>query len=310
MVNRESQDGGGKLRCDTVAFLTATAGQIGKRKRENNNKPATEPEYNKEILIGTFPFSKDKLKQDTQRGLCHVSNGRRQSPFSFLYFFFLHGMIVRMHTCPLCRAEQSAFFYRDARRSYFRCHRCALVFVEPGALLAPAAEQAVYAQHQNHPDDPGYRRFLSRLAEPLAAKLASPQSGLDFGCGPGPTLSLLLEQKGHRMALYDPYFAPHPQVLTQRYDFITCTEAIEHFYQPAREWALWLQLLKPGGWLAIMTKRVLDPARFAQWHYKNDPTHVSFFATETFAYLAERDQLALEVVGDDVVLLQSRPDCA
>ncbi|GAA5187091.1 class I SAM-dependent methyltransferase [Ferrimonas gelatinilytica] len=206
--------------------------------------------------------------------------------------------------CPLCHHDDTPHYHQDKRRHYFQCARCALVFADPSALLPTAAEKQVYDQHENHPDDPGYQRFLSRLADPLLARLSGSQQGLDFGCGPGPALANMLQQSGHKVALYDPYYAPDRTPLRQRYDFVTCTEAIEHFYRPAREWQLLMDLLKPGGILAIMTKLVRSPEAFTQWHYKNDPTHVCFFSKATFRFLARQHHLSVEFHGNDVILLQ------
>ncbi|SHI01791.1 class I SAM-dependent methyltransferase [Ferrimonas marina] len=206
--------------------------------------------------------------------------------------------------CPLCQHRHTALYHQDKRRHYFQCQRCQLVFADPATLLPAQAEKQIYDQHQNHPDDPGYRRFLNRLAEPLQARLNGPSVGLDFGCGPGPALAAMLTEAGHQVALYDPYYAPDRAPLRQQYDFVTCTEAIEHFYRPGREWGLLLSLLKPGGTLGLMTKLVRGPQAFAQWHYKNDPTHVSFFSRATFQYLAKQQGLQLEIVGGDVILLQ------
>ncbi|UTV27655.1 class I SAM-dependent methyltransferase [Photobacterium atrarenae] len=210
-----------------------------------------------------------------------------------------------MHTCPLCHCPSAEAFFEDRLRAYFRCRDCALIFADPAALLAPDEEKAVYDQHENNPADQGYRRFLSRLAAPLAERLGpASRSGLDFGCGPGPTLSVMLSEMGHQMAIYDPYFANEPAVLARTYDFVTCTEAIEHFYTPAKEWALLRDMVRPGGWLGLMTKLATDADAFASWHYKNDPTHVSFFSRETFRFLARRDGLNVEFVGNDVILLR------
>ncbi|WP_237467810.1 class I SAM-dependent methyltransferase [Vibrio stylophorae] len=212
-----------------------------------------------------------------------------------------------MPTCPLCAHAPTQAYHQDKRRQYFQCPQCDLVFADPAALLPPEQEQAVYNQHENNPEDLGYRRFLNRVAEPLLARVGNaPKQGLDFGSGPGPTLSVMLAEAGHQMAIYDPYFAADESVLSHQYDFITCTEAIEHFYQPSREWQLLLSMLKPQGWLGLMTKMVTSHAGFVTWHYKNDPTHVSFFSRKTFAYLAERDQLTLEFVGNDVILLRKK----
>lgn len=209
-----------------------------------------------------------------------------------------------MHNCPLCHNHSIDAYFTDSRRTYLQCQRCALVFVDPSQRLDAKAEKAQYDLHNNDPLDQGYRRFLERIAQPLNERLESNSQGLDFGCGPGPTLSLMLEERGHSVNLYDYYYYPEHSVLEQQYDFITATEVIEHLYHPDQIWQQWLNLVKPGGWIGLMTKMVIDVEAFAGWHYKNDITHVIFFSRETFRYLAERDQLKLEFIGKDVILLR------
>ena len=214
--------------------------------------------------------------------------------------------LVLPDPCPLCLNAATAHYHTDKLRQYWHCPVCELVFASRQSLLTNDAELAIYQQHQNDPANAGYRQFLNKLAAPLLDRLGSaPLTGLDFGAGPGPTLYLLLEQGGHQVSNYDPYFAPDAQLLHQSYDFICSTEAIEHFYQPAIEWKLWLDLLKDSGWLGLMTRlRPELPADFAKWHYKNDPTHVSFFHADTFRWLAQRDGFIVEIIGPDVVILQ------
>lgn len=210
-----------------------------------------------------------------------------------------------MPACPLCHGASANDFCQDQRRAYFRCQVCALIFADPATLPSPEEEKARYDKHENSPDDQDYRRFLSRLANPLAERLGNqPLEGLDFGCGPAPTLSVMLEEMGYSMATYDPYFARTPSVLGKHYDFVTCTEAIEHFHAPGKEWKLLVDMVKPGGWLGLMTKLATDAEAFEQWHYRNDLTHVSFFSQKTFRYLAQRDGLEVEFIDDDVILLR------
>ncbi|UTM57226.1 class I SAM-dependent methyltransferase [Photobacterium sp. CCB-ST2H9] len=209
-----------------------------------------------------------------------------------------------MTACTLCGASALPY-HEDRRRGYLQCQACHLIFADPASHLSPSQEKAVYDQHENHVEDEGYRGFLDRLATPLKARLPEGSlDGLDFGCGPGPALAAMFREQGHRIAVYDPYYAPDNSVLERQYDFVTCTEAIEHFYTPAREWQLLLSLVKPGGWLGLMTKLATDVEAFSRWHYKNDPTHVSFFSRETFRFLAERDGLTVEFVGNDVIMLR------
>ena len=207
--------------------------------------------------------------------------------------------------CPLCLTTHTRFYVQDKLRQYFRCDSCALVYADRSSLLSAQAEHAQYLLHNNDINDAGYRRFLSRVSEPLLARLnRTGLSGLDFGCGPGPLLAKILSEAGHSMQLWDPYFAANPAALQQQYDFISCTEAIEHFINPAIEWATWQQLLKPSGILAIMTKRYTDLNAFSRWHYKNDPTHVSFFHNDTFCWLAAQAKMTVDFVTIDVVILQ------
>lgn len=212
-----------------------------------------------------------------------------------------------MHQCPLCFSPEIREFHQDKLRHYLRCRHCLLIFVDASQLIDAAAEKAVYEQHENNPQDHGYRRFLGRLSQPLTARLDPASEGLDFGSGPGPTLSLMLEEQGYNMAIYDPYFADDKTVLQKQYDFVTCTEVMEHFYLPHKDWSLLLSLVKPGGHLGVMTKLATDAEAFARWHYKNDITHVSFFSRETFAWLAEHYLLELDILGNDVIIFR-KPD--
>ena len=212
--------------------------------------------------------------------------------------------------CPLCRLGDGVLFYHDQSPrnrggrgvDYFRCEVCQLVFMGAWQFVTAVDEKKVYDLHQNSPDDFGYRRFLSRLSSPMISQLPPGCHGLDFGSGPGPTLSLIFAEAGHTMAIYDPFYAPDKRPLHQSYDFITATEVVEHLHRPQVELALLWACLRPQGLLGIMTKRVKDVEAFAGWHYKNDPTHVSFFALETFEWLAAHWGATLTVLDKDIVL--------
>src|SRR5690606_21064961 len=112
------------------------------------------------------------------------------------------------------------------------------------------------------------------------------------------------EEQGHSVALYDAYYRRDPTVLETSYDFITASEVVEHLSAPGAVLDLLWSKLQPGGWLGLMTSIWEEGGSFAAWHYKNDPTHVSFFARESFAWLASHWQVAAEFVGDTVVLLR------
>jgi hypothetical protein len=206
--------------------------------------------------------------------------------------------------CPLCAGRGISFYFADRRRPYLHCANCELVFVPPGWYLDHDAEKAEYLLHQNDINDPGYRTFLSRLLLPLVSRLAPGARGLDFGCGPGPALAQMFREAGFAMTVYDSMFAPNLAALNGNYDFVCATEVVEHLHFPGRELERLWTSLSAGGWLGIMTKLVRDPAAFANWHYKNDPTHVCFFSADTWRWWAQQQNAHLEILGADVILLQ------
>ena len=205
--------------------------------------------------------------------------------------------------CPLCAHEHSEAYASDRRRDYLQCQRCDLVWVPARFHLSEEAERAEYDLHQNRVDDPSYRRFLSRLAQPLVRQLPDACQGLDFGCGPGPALAAMLSEAGHHMALYDLFYADDRSVLNREFDFITATEVVEHLSQPGEVLSgLWRQL-RPGGCLGVMTKLVRSREAFEGWHYKNDPTHISFFSRSSWQWWAGEYGAELQFHGDDAMLL-------
>lgn len=206
--------------------------------------------------------------------------------------------------CIVCGTFSAIFFARVDNRDYSRCTTCRATFLHPAQRLSAQEEYTLYCEHRNDPEDKNYRRFLSKLADPLLLRLPPQAKGLDYGCGPGPALANMLREAGHRVALFDPYFFPARETLEDLYDFITCTETIEHFHRPAEEFACLDRMLRPGGWLALMTCFQTDDNLFASWHYRRDPTHVVFYRDETLRHISRRFGWTCEIPLKDVALLQ------
>lgn len=216
-------------------------------------------------------------------------------------------MAAAYHICPLCgNSDESEPFHRAGRRTYFRCDRCGLTAVLPSQYLSWQDERVEYDKHQNRPDDVGYRTFLNGLCAPLLQRLTSRRTGLDFGSGPGPVLSMMLAEAGCQVNIYDPHYAADLEVLcgVHRYDFITATEVVEHLKDPMAELErLWV-LLKPGGWLGLMTKLAMDKEAFSFWHYIRDPTHICFFSMDTMQWIAGKWGTEYIQIGADVHFFQ------
>jgi len=206
--------------------------------------------------------------------------------------------------CPLCLSPDTDIYYSEPARDYYQCCICRLVYVPGRFLLSPDQEKAVYDKHLNTPEDEGYRAFLSRLYTPMLDELDPGSFGLDFGSGPGPTLSVMFNESGHDMEIYDHFYADNPSVFDSQYAFITATEVLEHLYTPGRELERLWACLEPGGLLGIMTKRVRNRHVFSVWHYKNDPTHVCFYSRHTFDWLAGKWEAEVRYPAGDVVIFR------
>ncbi len=168
-------------------------------------------------------------------------------------------------------------------------------------------EKARYDQHQNDPSDPRYRQFLSRLTNPVIERVPKGSVGLDFGSGPGPALGPMLTEAGLTVHLYDPFYAPDPEVWKRRYDFITASEVLEHLHAPRLELARLFSVLAPEGYLATMTRWVEDRSSFINSRYTRDPTHVCFYSTATCNWIARRWHTRLELPDTGVALFRSAP---
>ena len=206
--------------------------------------------------------------------------------------------------CNICGSEAVKSFLTSDQKTYWSCSCCGGKFLDKDFLLNSNDEKERYLEHNNEINDPEYRSFLSKLVIPLKEKILPSSKGLDFGCGHGPALADMLKKDGFEVLLYDPFFYPDTNVLSQQYDFITCTETAEHFYDPWKEFNMLNNLLKPGGWLGIMTCFLTTDDMFESWYYRRDPTHVTFYAEKTFQVIASQRNWICEVQSKDIVLLQ------
>ncbi|MCS5592391.1 MAG: class I SAM-dependent methyltransferase [Gammaproteobacteria bacterium] len=210
---------------------------------------------------------------------------------------------MKSHNCPLCSSKKSQLYHTDNIREYHLCLACDFVFVPCIFHLSESDEKARYDQHRNDPNDLSYRKFLSQVSKPLLDRLSIKSKGLDFGCGPGPTLSIMLEEHGYTVDLFDKYYAQNSAVFNRKYDFITATEVLEHLSQPSFELNRLYNMLNPGGVLGIMTEMLSDNTSFVDWYYKNDPTHIGFFSRASLQRLASTWHAEIETLSSRVILI-------
>lgn len=171
----------------------------------------------------------------------------------------------------------------EAPRQLHQCGHCKLVFAPSSPRLSQKELRERYLLHENSIENKGYCDFLYQVIRLAKPYLTPGSKGLDFGCGPGPTLSKLVRVEGFEVTDYDPIFFDSP--LSPPYDFIFSTECFEHFEEPRKDISRVVSLLREGGALALMTELWSDSNDFKKWPYAADPTHVSFYSKETLEYI-------------------------
>jgi hypothetical protein len=185
--------------------------------------------------------------------------------------------------CVLCGSDQIL----PLETRYHHCHRCDLRFLDPAYRLSADEEKKRYLTHNNDVNDLRYQQFVTPLFSEITKRAKASSHGLDFGSGTGPVLTKMLKESGYSIQLYDPYFANDERVFDVTYDFIFSCEVVEHFYEPHFEFTRLKTLLKPNGFLAIMTHLYDDSIDFNSWYYRQDPTHVVFYSQKTFGWIAQ-----------------------
>jgi SAM-dependent methyltransferase len=201
--------------------------------------------------------------------------------------------------CRICGCATAPLAIDKTGELYHTCPDCEFIYLDPAHHLSPEEEKGRYELHENSIENDGYvkmlQSFIDRAVTPWAGEA---RTALEFGCGPGPVLKVLLERMGFVVDVYDPHFAPDKVYEGKQYDLITSTEVVEHLSDPLPVLALLRDHLAPGGTLALMTQfHANNPAHFQNWHYRREPTHIAFFTHQTFDVIAEA--LGLEILWRD-----------
>ena len=206
--------------------------------------------------------------------------------------------------CIVCKNQKAEVFINIKQKRYRNCSYCEAIFLDKEFYLNSYDEHKHYLTHNNDVNDQRYKNFLSNLMLPLIDRIKLKSIGLDYGCGPGPALSLMLREKGYQMFNYDPFFHPKKINLLKKYDFICCTETVEHFHNPFGEFTRFNELLNNNGTIGIMTNFHSEQDIFENWYYIKDPTHVVFYNKKTFQIIAKIFDWDSEFLGNNLVFLK------
>ena len=214
------------------------------------------------------------------------------------------GQADPMHQCLLCNknGDLKDFYHNEKSEVFWKCQQCGFIFKDPRFHLTAEAENARYRLHQNDVLDLDYQNFLKPVVGAVVGAQKPAEEGLDFGSGRASVVVYLLSLKKYNITSYDPLFFPDEQILKRRFDYITCTEVVEHFKEPRESFDLMLSLLKPGGKLYLKTSLTDQIPDFSKWYYHRDPTHVGFYNRKSLEYINSNWSLAgFEIYKDYIV---------
>lgn len=204
--------------------------------------------------------------------------------------------------CPLCHNTSVKEYCTSGGILFLQCEACVLVFKDSSQYPSAENEKKRYLQHQNNINDTNYQNFVAPIVTRIFQQQPLTARGLDFGAGPGPVIAKLLTDKGFSITLFDPYFYPEKECLSTTYDFIICSEVMEHFHTPNKEFKLLRKLLKSNGKLYCMTQLLPKKEDFNHWYYKNDSTHVVFYSERNIQWIKENIGFSSVTIEGNVLI--------
>ncbi|MCF8217836.1 MAG: class I SAM-dependent methyltransferase [Bacteroidales bacterium] len=202
--------------------------------------------------------------------------------------------------CPLCDTPLES----RADKYYFICSTCGAYVRDKKYHVTNEREKQRYLEHNNDIHDEAYQNFTSPITNTILQKFTAGHSGLDYGCGTSPVITKNLRENGYNVKLYDPYFYPDKDNLENNYDYIFSCEVFEHFNDPKSEINKLISILKPEGYLIIMTHLYNEKIPFAKWYYRNDDTHVFIYTLKTIKYIEKTFDLRVEKVDKKLIIFK------
>ena len=196
--------------------------------------------------------------------------------------------------CIICGRENPTVWDIMGKK-YVYCPGCGFIQLSARQFPNREMERNRYLSHHNSTENSGYLTYLQKfLASSFYPFVPSGSSILDFGSGPEPVLADLLKAKGFSVDTYDPFFAPSCQWEKQKYDAVTAVEVFEHIRNPSCEIKKLSGVLNQNGSIIVRTMlHAENKMSFTSWWYRQDSTHISFFAKRTMKLLAEQNGLVI-----------------
>lgn len=201
-----------------------------------------------------------------------------------------------MKKCKICQSDTEAISDEKTLKIYHKCSTCRYIFLDENFYIDRVSEKKHYDKHHNNFESLGYvKMFDDLIDEFVVPHLKSIKTALDFGCGEGEVLPILLEKRNLLCDRYDLFYFPDEIYKDKKYDLISSTEVFEHLENPLGMFKKLLLHVEENGYLILMSAfHPNDDEKFLKWWYIRDITHIGFFNMSTFKYIAQ--ELNLKIV--------------
>lgn len=210
---------------------------------------------------------------------------------------------MQKEKCLLCNGS-AMVFCKKLNHLFYKCDNCQGIFRPRHTFFDASSEKRHYEQHNNDVTDLGYQNFVAPIVNEILKDFSANDKGLDFGSGTGPVISKMLREKDYQVENYDIFFENVPKRLTQKYNYISCCEVMEHFHEPLKEFQLLYSMLLPNGKLYCKTELFNNQVPFEDWYYKNDLTHVFIYQEETLHWIKKELNFKKVEVREKVIVFE------
>jgi len=205
-------------------------------------------------------------------------------------------MILLMKKCKLCSSNTDNIIDIKTKKNYHKCLVCQYIYLDEKFYIDEYNEKKHYDKHHNNLESLGYvKMFNDLIDEFIEPYIKEIKTALDFGCGEGEVLPILLERRYIKCDRYDLFYYPKKIYENKKYDLIVSTEVFEHLQNPLKKFKEILYSVKKNGYIILMSSfHPNNDDEFLKWWYIRDVTHIGFFNIVTFEYIAS--ELNLDII--------------
>jgi SAM-dependent methyltransferase len=198
-----------------------------------------------------------------------------------------------MKKCKICLNNSKTIVDEKTSKIYYKCLECEYIYLDEKFYIDE--EKKHYDKHHNNLESLGYVKMFEDLVEEFVKPYANNiKHALDFGCGEGEVLPIVLERNNIKCDRYDLFYFPNKIYKNKNYDLILSTEVIEHLQNPLAILEEILKHIKQNGYLVLMTAfHPKEDKDFFKWWYIRDVTHIGFFTIKTFEQIAKKYNLEI-----------------